>query len=379
MTTDPEGAELAAQRLKLFDDAVALRKPDRVPLMPLALEYFHTRMAGVSDRDAGYDAKLNFDCLRDATVRFGWDWAPGHGRAPVEVARGARVEADPLARRRPAGRRPVPVGRGRVPQGRRVRRVPRGPDQVHPAHPVAAPRKRLRRARRAPPAAGLVDQHHVLPAGLGGAAGRAADDGHVRGARGDEPGRRRVHGGVRGLHGPDGRDGLSGRLRRGHEDALRHRLRRLPRPARQHHRPLPSAGQAPGAHGDADAHGHRPGHRRRQGQREPARVHPAAPRRGRLPQRRAVREVLLAGAQGRSSSRCSMQASPRVPSSRATTRRASSTWRSCRPAWWPRTSTAPTARSSRRSAGTTSATGATCRGRSWSPAPPARSRTTSRS
>ena len=50
--------------------------------MPLALEYFHTRMAGVSDKDAGYDAKLNFDCLRDATVRFGWDWAPGMAVPP---------------------------------------------------------------------------------------------------------------------------------------------------------------------------------------------------------------------------------------------------------------------------------------------------------
>ena len=70
MTTNLEGAELAAQRLKLFEDAVALRKPDRVPLMPLALEYFHTRMAGVSDRDAGYHAKLNFDSLREATVRL---------------------------------------------------------------------------------------------------------------------------------------------------------------------------------------------------------------------------------------------------------------------------------------------------------------------
>ena len=51
-------------------------------MAPLALEYFHTRMAGVSDRDAGYDAKLNFDCLRDATVRFGWDWAPGMAVPP---------------------------------------------------------------------------------------------------------------------------------------------------------------------------------------------------------------------------------------------------------------------------------------------------------
>ena len=187
-------AELAAQRLKLFEDAVALRKPDRVPLMPLALQYFHTRVAGVSDKDAGYDARLNFDCLRDATVRFGWDWAPGMAVPPsrsLEALGSKQI-------RWPGGDLPddvpVPVGRGRVPQGRRVRRLPLGPDPVHSAHPVAAPRERLRRARRAAAAARLVDQHHVLPAGLGGAAGGAADDGHVRGARGDEPGRGSVHG-----------------------------------------------------------------------------------------------------------------------------------------------------------------------------------------
>ena len=69
--------------MKLFEDAVALRKPDRVPVMPLALEYFHTRVAGVSDKDAGYNAQLNFQCLRDATVRFGFrDWAPGMAVPP---------------------------------------------------------------------------------------------------------------------------------------------------------------------------------------------------------------------------------------------------------------------------------------------------------
>ena len=223
------------ERLKLFEDAVALRKPDRVPLMPLALQYFHTRVAGVSDRGRGLrrQAELRLPAGCHCPLRLGL--GARHGRPPVQVAGGAGLQADPLARRRPAGRRPVPVGRGRVPQGRRVRRLPLGPHPVHPAHPVAAPRQRLRRARRAAVAARLVDQHHVLPPGLGGTAGRAPDDGHVRGSRGDEPGRRCVHGGVRGLHGPDGRDGLPGGLHRGHEDALRHRVRRLPRPARQHH------------------------------------------------------------------------------------------------------------------------------------------------
>ena len=77
-----DSAAHLARRLKRFEDAVALRRPDRVPVMPLALQYFATRVAGVSDRDAGYDHKLRYDCLRDATVRFGWDWAPGCGVPP---------------------------------------------------------------------------------------------------------------------------------------------------------------------------------------------------------------------------------------------------------------------------------------------------------
>jgi len=75
-------AALHDRRLQRFQDAVALRRPDRVPVMPLALQYFHTQVAGVTNRDAGYDHQKNFDCMRDATVRFGWDWAPGMAVPP---------------------------------------------------------------------------------------------------------------------------------------------------------------------------------------------------------------------------------------------------------------------------------------------------------
>ena len=47
----------------------------------------------------GYDANLNFDCLRDATLRFGWDWAPGMAVSPSQVAASAGLQADPLAGR----------------------------------------------------------------------------------------------------------------------------------------------------------------------------------------------------------------------------------------------------------------------------------------
>ena len=68
-------------------------------------------------------AELRLPAGRHRPLRLGL--GARHGRPSVPVAGGAGLQADPLARRRPAGRRPVPVGRGRVPQGRRVRRVPR--------------------------------------------------------------------------------------------------------------------------------------------------------------------------------------------------------------------------------------------------------------
>lgn len=73
---------LLARRLRRFEDAVGLRTPDRVPVMPLVLQYFASRVAGVSDREAGYNHQLRCDCLRDATMRFDWDWGPGSGLLP---------------------------------------------------------------------------------------------------------------------------------------------------------------------------------------------------------------------------------------------------------------------------------------------------------
>jgi hypothetical protein len=74
-------AELYAQREQRFNDVVALKKPDRVPLVPLVQHYFPTRIKGISNRDAGYDHTLRMDALRDATLEFGWDFAPPNGMA----------------------------------------------------------------------------------------------------------------------------------------------------------------------------------------------------------------------------------------------------------------------------------------------------------
>jgi hypothetical protein len=79
MTTSPEGHY--AQREQRFNDVIALKKPDRTPLVPLGQHYMSTRLRGISNRDAGDDHTLRFDTLRDDTLEFGWDFAPANGMA----------------------------------------------------------------------------------------------------------------------------------------------------------------------------------------------------------------------------------------------------------------------------------------------------------
>jgi hypothetical protein len=69
-------------REQRFNDIVALKRPDRVPVTPLAFQYFASRVAGVSNRDAGYDHDLMYRCLEEATERFDWDFAPQTGVLP---------------------------------------------------------------------------------------------------------------------------------------------------------------------------------------------------------------------------------------------------------------------------------------------------------
>ena len=73
------GEELYKQRERRFNDIVALKKPDRVPVVPHVIHYFATKWKGISNRDAGFDHKAHYDAIRDATVEFGWDFTPTNG------------------------------------------------------------------------------------------------------------------------------------------------------------------------------------------------------------------------------------------------------------------------------------------------------------
>ncbi len=74
MTT---GDRLYLEREGRFNDVVALRKPDRVPVIPAYHALLPTQIKGVSNKEAGYDCALRLRAVR--AVEFGWDMCPRWG------------------------------------------------------------------------------------------------------------------------------------------------------------------------------------------------------------------------------------------------------------------------------------------------------------
>jgi hypothetical protein len=76
-------------RQKRLDDALNLRQPDRVPVAPLVVHYYPTRINGISNRDAGYDTQQTIAAWKAATLRHDWDCAVPLGAVrpsqPMEI------------------------------------------------------------------------------------------------------------------------------------------------------------------------------------------------------------------------------------------------------------------------------------------------------
>jgi hypothetical protein len=76
-------------RAKRIDDAMNLRKPDRVPVAPLVVGFFPTRSKGISNRDAMHSMDRTFNAWKEAAVEYGWDAAPSPGglyaARPLEI------------------------------------------------------------------------------------------------------------------------------------------------------------------------------------------------------------------------------------------------------------------------------------------------------
>ena len=75
LTTEKQNEALYESRLKRFNDAVSLNKPDRVPIASHSA-YFFYRYAGYSFKDVMYDYEKEIDAVKASVRKFGWDLAP---------------------------------------------------------------------------------------------------------------------------------------------------------------------------------------------------------------------------------------------------------------------------------------------------------------
>ncbi len=62
-------------REKRLSDAMNLRKPDRVPVAPLVVHYYPTRVKGISNREAMYNTERTIEAWKEVTIRHNWDAA----------------------------------------------------------------------------------------------------------------------------------------------------------------------------------------------------------------------------------------------------------------------------------------------------------------
>ena len=74
MSFQPSPAFLARQ--KRLEDAFNLIQPDRVPVAPLTLHYYPTRVRGISNKDAMYQWDRRLQVLKELTIEHDWDAAP---------------------------------------------------------------------------------------------------------------------------------------------------------------------------------------------------------------------------------------------------------------------------------------------------------------
>ena len=76
-------------RNKRLDDAMSLRKPDRVPVVPVVVHFYPTKAMGISNKEAMYDTKKTCEILKETVIKHNWDGAPVPGAVrsalPLEI------------------------------------------------------------------------------------------------------------------------------------------------------------------------------------------------------------------------------------------------------------------------------------------------------
>ena len=70
-------------RKQRIENAFSLRQPDRVPVAPVVLHYYPTRVAGISNKDAMYQYGRRLQALKEVTIKHDWDAAPPAGSVPA--------------------------------------------------------------------------------------------------------------------------------------------------------------------------------------------------------------------------------------------------------------------------------------------------------
>jgi hypothetical protein len=82
---DLSNQDLYWAREKRVNDAIALQRPDRVPVAPVVAHYYPTRVVGVSNKDAMLLHERRFEIWKELTLQLNWDMAPPPG--PLMPAR----------------------------------------------------------------------------------------------------------------------------------------------------------------------------------------------------------------------------------------------------------------------------------------------------
>ena len=70
-------------RQKRIDDAINLRKPDRIPVAPLVFMFYPTRVKGISNKVAMYDRATAYQAYKEVVLKHNWDAAPPPGSHPA--------------------------------------------------------------------------------------------------------------------------------------------------------------------------------------------------------------------------------------------------------------------------------------------------------
>ena len=75
--------EYQARQQRLLD-AISLTRPDRVPVAPMVIHYYPTRIKGVSNKAAMYNIHQSVEIWKETTIKHNWDVAAICGFFPAK-------------------------------------------------------------------------------------------------------------------------------------------------------------------------------------------------------------------------------------------------------------------------------------------------------